>query len=39
MKVLSLKHAEKSALVVNQAAAPGGSDVFRQLDLVTDRFL
>jgi flagellar biosynthesis protein FlhG len=41
MKVLSLKYAEKSCkLVVNQAASPKeAQDVFRQLDLVTDRFL
>jgi flagellar biosynthesis protein FlhG len=41
MKVLSLKYAEKSCrLVVNMAATPKeAQDVFRQLDLVTDRFL
>lgn len=41
MKVLSLKYAEKSCrLVVNLAASPKeAQDVFRQLDLVTDRFL
>jgi flagellar biosynthesis protein FlhG len=41
MKVLSLKYAEKSCkLLVNQVASPReAQDVFRQLDLVTDRFL
>jgi flagellar biosynthesis protein FlhG len=41
MKVLSLKYSEKSCkLVVNMAASPKeAQDVFRQLDLVTDRFL
>jgi flagellar biosynthesis protein FlhG len=39
--VLSLKYAEKSCkLLVNMvASAREGDDVFRQLDLVTDRFL
>ena len=41
MKVLSLKYSEKSCnLVVNMAASPKeAQDVFRQLELVTDRFL
>jgi flagellar biosynthesis protein FlhG len=41
MKVLSLKYAEKSCkLVVNMASSPKEAlDVFRQLELVTDRFL
>jgi len=41
MKVLSLKYAEKSCkLLVNQVASSReAQDVFRQLDLVTDRFL
>jgi flagellar biosynthesis protein FlhG len=41
MKVLSLKYSEKSCkLVVNMAASPReAQDVFRQLELVTDRFL
>jgi flagellar biosynthesis protein FlhG len=41
MKVLSLKYAEKSCkLLVNMAATPKeAQDVYRQLDLVTDRFL
>ena len=41
MKVLSLKYAEKSCkLLVNPVASPReAQDVFRQLDLVTDRFL
>ena len=41
MKVLSLKYAEKRCqLLVNMAASPReGEDVFRQLGLVTERFL
>ncbi len=41
MKVLSLKYAEKSCkLLVNMVSSlKEGQDVFRQLDLVTDRFL
>ncbi len=41
MKVLSLKYAEKSCkLLVNMVSSPKeGQDVFRQLGLVTDRFL
>jgi flagellar biosynthesis protein FlhG len=41
MKVLSLKYSEKSCkLVVNMAASPKeAQEVFRQLELVTDRFL
>jgi flagellar biosynthesis protein FlhG len=41
MKVLSLKYAEKSCkLLVNLVSNPReAQDVFRQLDLVTDRFL
>jgi len=41
MKVLSLKYAEKSCkLLVNLVASPReAQDVFRQLGLVTDRFL
>jgi flagellar biosynthesis protein FlhG len=41
MKVLSLKYAEKSCkLLVNMVSSPREAhDVFRQLDLVTERFL
>jgi flagellar biosynthesis protein FlhG len=41
MKVLSLKYAEKSCrLLVNMVASPReAQDVYRQLDLVTERFL
>jgi flagellar biosynthesis protein FlhG len=41
MKVLSLKYAEKSCkLLVNMVASPQeAQEVFRQLDLVTERFL
>jgi flagellar biosynthesis protein FlhG len=41
MKVLSMKYSEKSCkLVVNMAASPKEAlDVFRQLELVTERFL
>jgi flagellar biosynthesis protein FlhG len=41
MKVLSLKYAEKRCqLLVNMVASPReGEDVFRQLELVTERFL
>jgi flagellar biosynthesis protein FlhG len=41
MKILSLKYSEKCCkLVVNMVSSPQeAQDVFRQLDLVTDRFL
>lgn len=41
MKVLSLNHAQKKfCLMVNQAqSAQEGQDVFRQLNMVTDKFL